>query len=153
MEGHRILVEKMESIVKNPPLTSYYWGIISGCPEGADIQVLHNDSYGRFNLDASEAVLVVSQFLEQNPDLQLIPEKAIMEGHSDPQPIPMSLRHPNSRYILCEVGEQQIWIFIAWLSGFKILIMLPQNRQLEPVRTDDSSKIPSFKFYQPGYQR
>ncbi len=133
MQFNNISVENVvpKKKLKNPSPTNKWVRVIGG-PEGVNLQILVEDCSKRPIFSKTEALEVAHQFLEQNPD---------------PQPIPMKSKEKSSKYAIYTVGGKKIYIFIARHYRLDILILLPQNKMLEPIRTDDSSRIPSFYMY------
>ncbi len=114
------------------PSPANKWVRVVGGPEGVNIQILIEDCLKRPVFTETEALEVARQFLEQNPD---------------PQQIPAMAKKIGSQYVLYTIGEKELYIFIAWRCGLEIRIMLPQNKMLEPIRTNDSSQIPGFYVF------
>ncbi len=139
MAYDNITVERVEHKVPKkpptkPPVLNERFRVVGGS-EGANIQILYEDCSGRHIFTEAEAVEIAQRFLNDNPN---------------PKPIPAigTEKHPgtNSRYVLYTIGGKNIWVFIAWTYGLDVFILLPQNRQLEPIRTGDSADIPAFEI-------
>jgi len=121
-----------KKLIKGP---TNKWLKVVGGPEGADIQILFEDSLNKKQIfSESEAVEVTQQFLKE---------------HTDLQPIGMMPKKINSRYALYKVGGKPTYVFIAWNYGKNILILLPKNNDMKSIRTTNPYEIPSFPWFNP----